>query len=61
MIPPTYKIMIHSMLIAGSCETLGHLLPHDVDGDVLLEGQGGEVVLKAAACTASWSKVFWQL
>ena len=49
------------MLIAGSFETIGHLLRHEVDGDVLLEGQGGEVVLKAVDCTASWSKVFWQL
>ena len=60
MIPPTYKIMIHSMLIVGSCETLDHLLQHEVDVDVLLEGKGG-VVLKAADCTALWSKAFWRL
>ena len=61
MIPYTNKIMTHSMLRPGSCETLGHLLQHEVDGDVLLKGHGGEVVLKAAYCTAAWSKVFWDL
>ena len=40
------------------CEALGHLLQHEVDGDVLLKGHGGEVFLKAAYCTAAWSKVF---
>ena len=49
------------MLRPGSCETLGHLLQHEVDGDVLLKGHGGEVFLKAAYCTAAWSKVFWDL
>ena len=36
------------MLKAVSCETLGHLLLHEVDGVVLLEGQAGEVGL--ASC-----------
>ena len=27
------------------------------DGDVLLEGQAGDVVLEAADCTALWSKM----
>ena len=49
------------MFIAVSCESLGHLLQHVVDGDVLLKGQAGELVLEAADCTALWSKVFWQL
>jgi hypothetical protein len=45
MIPLTYKIMFNSMLIAVSCETLGHLLLHEVNGVVLLEAQAGEVVI----------------
>ena len=53
--PSTY------MFIAVSCESLGHLLQHVVDGNVLLEGQAGDVVIEAADCTAPWSKMFWQL
>ena len=48
--------------IAVSLDNLGHLLHHEVDGLVLLEGQSGEVDLQTAVhCTAVWSKVFWQL
>ena len=35
--------MINSMTIAVPWENLGHLLQHEVDGLVLLEGQAGEV------------------
>ena len=35
--------MIISMAIAVPWENLGHLLQHEVDGLVLLEGQAGEV------------------
>ena len=49
------------MVIAVPCETLGHLLQHVVDGDVLQQGQAGDVGVEAADCTALWSKIFWQL